>query len=62
VDRVTIVELKQRLLVSGHQPTEGHRANVYGRFEWVLAAEDLMALLDKAYDRRRRTWAARKAS
>ena len=58
VDRVTIVELKQRLLVSGRQPTEGHGANAYGRFEWVLAAEDLMALLDTAYDRRSREWAA----
>jgi hypothetical protein len=62
VDRVTIVELEQYLLVSGHQPAEGHRANAYGRFEWVLTAEELMALLDKAYDRRRRNGAARKAS
>jgi hypothetical protein len=57
VDRVTIVELKQSLLVSGHQATKGHRANENGRFEWVLAAAELMALLDEAYDRRNRAWA-----
>jgi hypothetical protein len=62
VDRVGIVELKQGLLVSGHQPTEGHHENENGRFEWVLAAEELMALLDEAYDRRIREWAARKVS
>jgi hypothetical protein len=62
VDRVTIVELKQGLLVSGHQPTEGLRANENGRFEWVLAAEELMALLDEAYDRRSREWAAQQVS
>ena len=61
-DRVTIVELTQYLLVSGCQPTEGHRANASGRFEWVLAAEDLIALLDKAYDRRSGEWAAHKVS
>jgi hypothetical protein len=62
VDRVTIVELEQCLLVSGHQATEGHRANAYGRFEWVLAAEDLLALLDQAYDRRSRERAAHQVS
>jgi DNA-binding NarL/FixJ family response regulator len=62
VDRVAIVELEQCLLVSGRQPTEGHRAHAYGPFEWVLAAEDLMALLDTAYDRRSRQWAAHKVS
>jgi CheY-like chemotaxis protein len=62
VDRVTIVELKQGLLVSGHQPTEGLRANENGRFEWVLAAEELMALLDAAYDRRSREWATHRVS
>jgi hypothetical protein len=36
---------EQCLLVRGHQPTERceHR-----RFEWVLAAEELTALLDAA--------------
>jgi CheY-like chemotaxis protein len=62
VDRVTIVELQQSLLVSGHQTTKGHRANENGRFEWVLAAGELMALLDKAYDRRSRQWAAHQVS
>jgi DNA-binding NarL/FixJ family response regulator len=62
VDRVGIVELKQGLLVSGHQPTKGHRENENGRFEWVLAAEELMALLDEAYNRRSREWAAHKVS
>jgi CheY-like chemotaxis protein len=62
VDRVTIVELKQSLLVSGHQTTKGHRANENGRFEWVLAAGELMALLDKAYDRRSREWTAHQVS
>jgi CheY-like chemotaxis protein len=57
LDRVTIVELKQGLLVSGRQPTEGLRANENGRLEWVFAAEELMALLDEAYSRRRREWA-----
>jgi hypothetical protein len=58
VHRVTIVELEQCLLVSAHQPTEGE----CGRFERVLTAEDLMALLDEAYDRRGRKWAVHKAS
>jgi hypothetical protein len=58
VSRVTIVELEQRLLVYGHQPTEGE----CGRFESVLTAEDLVALLDEAYARRSRPWAAHKAS
>ena len=58
VHRVTIVELEQCLLVSGHQPTEGE----CGRFERVLTAEDLMALLDEAYDRRGRKWTVHKAS
>ena len=62
VDRVAIVELKQGLLVSGRHPTEGLRENENGRFEWVLAAEELMALLDEAYDRRSREWAAHKVS
>jgi hypothetical protein len=48
VNRVTIVELEQCLLVCGHTPTEGG----CGRFEWALTAEDLMALLDEAYQRR----------
>jgi hypothetical protein len=51
VDRVTIVELKQCLLVSGYQPT-GHGDGETGHFEWVLAAGELLALLDDAYDRR----------
>src|SRR5205085_11056566 len=54
VDRVTIVELKQSLLVSGHQSPQGHRENENGRFEWTLAAGELLALLDEAYDRRSR--------
>ena len=58
VSRVTIVELEQCLLVYGHQPTEGE----CGRFERVWTVEDLMALLDEAYERRGRTWAAHKAS
>ena len=58
VDRVTIVELEQGLLVYGHQPTQGECV----RFERVWTAEDLMALLDAAYARRRRPWAAHKAS
>ena len=62
VDCVTIVELKQSLLVSGHQTTKGHRANENSRFEWELAAGELMALLDKAYDRRSRQWAAHQVS
>jgi CheY-like chemotaxis protein len=62
VDCVTIVELKQSLLVSGHQPTEGRRENENGRFEWVLAAGELMALLDGAYERRSREWAAHQVS
>jgi DNA-binding NarL/FixJ family response regulator len=62
VDRVTIVELKQRLLVSGHQPTQGHRDGENGHFEWELAARELMALLDEAYDRRSREWAAQQVS
>jgi len=62
VDRVTIVELKEGLLVSGHQPTKGHHENENGRFERVLAAGELMALLDEAYDRRSREWAAHKVS
>jgi CheY-like chemotaxis protein len=62
VDRVTIVELKQGLLVSGRQPTEGLRMNENGRFEWVLAAGELMALLDEAYGRRSREWTAHQVS
>jgi hypothetical protein len=62
VDRVTIVELKQSLLVSGHQPPQGHRDNENGRFEWVLAVGELLALLDEAYDRRSREWAADRVS
>ena len=58
VNRVTIVELEQCLLVYGHQPTQGECV----RFERVWTAEDLMALLDEAYARRRRPWAAHKAS
>jgi hypothetical protein len=58
VSRVTIVELEQCLLVYGHQITEGESS----RFERVLTAEDLMALLDEAYARRGRPWAAHKAS
>jgi hypothetical protein len=47
-DRVTVIELEQCLLVRGHQPTGGceHR-----RVEWVLAAEELTALLDVASSR-----------
>jgi hypothetical protein len=52
--RVTIVELEQCLLVCGYQPTERHRENEYSRFEWVLAAEELTALLNEAYYRRSR--------
>jgi hypothetical protein len=59
---VTIVELKQGLLVSGRQPTEGLRTNENGRFEWVLAAGELMALLDEAYGRRSREWTAHQVS
>jgi DNA-binding NarL/FixJ family response regulator len=62
VDRVTIGELEQCMLVSGHQPAEGQGANEYGRFEWVLAEEELTALLDKSYDQRSREWAAHRAS
>jgi hypothetical protein len=58
VNRVTIVELEQCLLVCGYQPTEG----ASGRFEWMLTAEDLMALLNEAYGRRRHKWSAHKAS
>jgi DNA-binding NarL/FixJ family response regulator len=53
-ERVTILELEQCLLVCGHQPTEGHRENASSRFEWVLAAEELAALLDGSYDQRSR--------
>ena len=58
VNRVTIVELEQCLLVYGHQPTQGECV----RFERVWTAEDLMALLDEAYARRRLRRAAHKAS
>jgi hypothetical protein len=58
VNRVTIVELEQCLLVYGHQSTQGECV----RFEKVWTAEDLMALLEEAYARRRRPWAAHKAS
>ena len=47
-DRVTIIELEQCLLVRGHQPTESNRQSEHRRFEWVLAAEELTALLDAA--------------
>jgi hypothetical protein len=58
VNRVTIVELEQCLLVYGHQSTQGECV----RFEKVWTAEDLMALLEEAYARRRRPRAAQKAS
>jgi hypothetical protein len=54
--------LKQCLLVSGHHPTEAHRADEDVRFEWALTADKLMALLDKAYARRDRQWPSRKVS
>jgi DNA-binding response OmpR family regulator len=49
---VTIVELEQRVVVSGRQQTNGYHESSYERFEWMLEAEDLKALVDQAFYQR----------
>jgi len=52
-ERVTIVELERCLIVCGQQPMEGAENTAYGRFEWVIEAEEIRVLSDTAYQQRR---------
>ena len=49
---VTLVELEQRLVVSGRQRTNGYHESGHDRFEWMLGPQDLRTLLDQSYYRR----------